>query len=64
MNWSVSSGSLPSGLHLTSTGTLAGTPTTPGPSTFTVSATDGVGDTSTEPFSVDVSPLDASATHQ
>ncbi len=62
VNWSVTGGSLPSGLHLTSAGTLTGTPTTPGSSTFTVSATDGDGDTSTELFSVAVSPLNATAT--
>jgi uncharacterized repeat protein (TIGR03803 family) len=39
--WSVSSGTLPNGLTLNSaTGTIAGTPTTPGTSTFTVTITD------------------------
>jgi hypothetical protein len=39
--WSVSSGSLPTGLALDSTtGTVSGTPTTPGASTFTLTATD------------------------
>ncbi|MFI5115777.1 MAG: beta strand repeat-containing protein [Terriglobales bacterium] len=43
--WSVSSGSLPNGLTLTSnsdgTGTISGTPTTLGPYTFTVQVADG-----------------------
>jgi hypothetical protein len=38
--WSITSGALPPGLMLTSTGSLSGTPTTAGPFTFTVTATD------------------------
>jgi hypothetical protein len=38
--WVVSSGTLPPGLTLTSLGTLAGTPTTPGAYSFTVAVTD------------------------
>jgi hypothetical protein len=38
--WSLASGSLPGGVTLSSAGVIAGTPTTYGPSTFTVKATD------------------------
>ena len=41
--FSVTSGSLPSGLSLTSSGVLSGTPTTAGTSTFLISVTDSVG---------------------
>ena len=41
--FSVISGALPAGLTLTAGGVLAGTPTTPGTSTFTIRATDGAG---------------------
>jgi hypothetical protein len=40
--WSLASGSLPAGLSLSSTGTISGTPTTAGSSSFTVRVTDGV----------------------
>jgi beta-glucanase (GH16 family) len=45
--WSLSSGSLPAGLSLSSTGTISGTPTATGTSTFTV----GVKDSSSTPQS-------------
>ncbi len=38
--FSVTSGSLPAGLTLSASGTVSGTPTTPGASTFTVTVTD------------------------
>ena len=41
--WSVTSGSLPNGLSLNSDGTITGTPTTEGTSTFTVKAENSVG---------------------
>lgn len=40
-SWKLSAGSLPSGLTLTSNGTITGTPTTQGVWTFTVLASDG-----------------------
>ena len=44
VNWSVLSGSLPAGLILnTSTGLFSGTPTTPGPYSFTIRVADSVG---------------------
>jgi hypothetical protein len=39
-NWSVSSGSLPAGLTLSTSGQISGTPTTAGTSSFTVKVTD------------------------
>ena len=39
-NWSVSSGSLPAGLTLSSAGRISGTPTTAGTSSFTVAVSD------------------------
>ncbi|HLJ47001.1 MAG TPA: putative Ig domain-containing protein [Bryobacteraceae bacterium] len=42
-SWSVSSGTLPDGLSLSSDGVLSGTPTTAGSSTFTIRVTDANG---------------------
>ena len=47
-NWSVTSGSLPDGLSLNSDGTITGTPTAEGTSTFTVKAENSVGSDSKE----------------
>jgi hypothetical protein len=58
-NWSLSSGSLPAGLTLNaSTGTISGTPTTAGTSTFTVKLTDSgsPAQTATQPLSILVAP--------
>jgi hypothetical protein len=56
--WSVSSGSLPAGLTLDSaTGTVSGTPTSPGSSTFTIQAADSSsapGATATATFTLNV----------
>ena len=46
--WSVVAGTLPSGMLLTSTGDLSGTPETGGSQTFTVQLTDGSGQTDTQ----------------
>jgi len=40
ITWSLTQGSLPSGLNLSGTGSITGSPTTAGTSSFTVSATD------------------------
>ena len=42
-NWTIASGALPAGLHLNSAGEIFGTPTTGGPSSFTVKVTDSSG---------------------
>src|SRR5262245_31559212 len=42
-SWSLASGSLPSGLSLSSSGTISGTPTQSGTFNFTVQARDSIG---------------------
>jgi large repetitive protein len=54
--WAVSSGSLPPGLNLTPTGTLAGTPTQTGAFTFNAQATDNTGGTAQAQISVSITP--------
>lgn len=54
-NWSIASGSLPSGVSLnTSTGAIAGTPTTTGTSNFTARVTDSVGGAATKALSITI----------
>lgn len=54
--WSVTSGALPAGLTLnTSTGAIAGTPTTAGTSTFTLQVADSASATDTQSLSITVS---------
>ena len=53
-SWSVTSGSLPAGLSLGSGGTISGTPTSAGTSTFTVQVSGG--GTATKSLSVTVNP--------
>lgn len=61
--WSVSAGALPTGLTLSSTGTLAGTPTATGLYSFTAQVKDSVGTTDTQVYSVNVaSPLTITTT--
>jgi hypothetical protein len=52
--FSRTSGTLPSGLTLLSTGTLSGTPTTPGVYSFQITASNGVGSPSVQNYSVQV----------
>ena len=53
--WSVADGTLPDGLSLDpTTGEVTGTPTTPGPSTFDLVATDGLGRAASQSESVTV----------
>jgi RHS repeat-associated protein len=52
--FAVSSGALPTGITLSTTGTLAGTPTTTGAFTFEIRATDASGCTATGNFTVTV----------
>jgi hypothetical protein len=50
--WSVTSGTLPTGLNLSSSGVISGTPTATGISTFTVLVANGAGATATQTFSI------------
>lgn len=51
-SWSLSSGSLPAGLSLSSTGVISGTPTSAGTATFSVKVTDAKGVTDTQVLSL------------
>ena len=53
-SFSLASGALPAGLSLASDGTIAGTPTTLGSSTFTVQVTDSLSATATRTFTVNI----------
>lgn len=58
--WSVSSGSLPTGLSLnTSTGRITGTPTTTGTAYFSVQVRDAAARTDLQPLSIEVDPAGA-----
>jgi hypothetical protein len=64
--WSVSSGTLPAGLSLDpDTGTISGTPTTAGPGTFTIEASDSAtptADTATRTYTMTVTAATATLT--
>jgi subtilisin family serine protease len=61
--WSITSGSLPAGLSLSTAGSITGTPTTTGTASFTVRATGADGGTSTRSTSIRVAaPLAISTT--
>lgn len=53
-SWSVTAGSLPAGLSLSSVGLLSGTPTTPGSHAFTVTATDAQSYTGSRAYTLTV----------
>jgi putative Ig domain-containing protein len=53
--WSLSAGSLPANLTLSSTGTISGTPTNTGTSNFTVKVTDALAQSATKALSIAVS---------
>ncbi|MBI2685966.1 MAG: putative Ig domain-containing protein [Acidobacteria bacterium] len=53
-NWSVSAGSLPAGLSLAAGGSISGTPTSAGTSSFTVRITDSAGTAATRALSITV----------
>jgi autotransporter-associated beta strand protein len=57
-----SSGTLPPGLVLSSTGVLSGSPTTAGSYAFTVTATDIYGDTGSQAYTVTINPAVSIAT--
>jgi Putative Ig domain len=52
--WARTSGSLPAGLTLSSTGEISGTPTSAGTSSFTVRATDATAQTDTQALSITI----------
>lgn len=52
--WSVSSGSPPPGINLSADGTLTGTPTATGTSSFTVKVTDANGQSATQATSITI----------
>lgn len=52
--WTLDSGTLPDGLTLQTTGVIDGTPTTPGLSSFVVKVTDDLGDTDTQPLTIQI----------
>ncbi len=53
--WAITSGALPAGLTLSSTGAISGTPTSQAPSFFTVQVTDSLGATASRSFSIGIS---------
>lgn len=55
-SYAVTSGTLPAGLVLTSAGTLAGTPTLAGTSTFTVTASDAAACTGSQSYNLLINP--------
>jgi hypothetical protein len=54
--WTLTSGALPPGLTLFSTGQIYGTPTSAGTFTFTTQVTDANGQTATQPWRLTISP--------
>jgi hypothetical protein len=58
--WSITTGSLPSGLTINATtGAITGTPSAAGPSAFTVTVTDADGQTTSESYTITVAPAPA-----
>lgn len=53
--WAISSGTLPAGLTLSSSGAISGTPTSAGTATFTVRATDSASKTGEMSYSISIS---------
>ncbi len=60
--FAVTGGALPAGLTLASSGALSGFPTTPGTTSFTVTATDANGSTGSATYSLTFSLCDSSST--
>lgn len=54
--WSKTSGSLPDGLSLSSSGTISGTPSKDGPFSFTVQVTDANSQTASKSLSIKINP--------
>lgn len=53
-SFAISSGTLPAGLVLSTTGVLSGTPTSAGPASFTVTATDSFGATGQQAYTINL----------
>jgi hypothetical protein len=56
VTWSVSAGALPTGVSLTQTGALVGTPQKPGHFSFTASASDSAGHSTSRAYTVTINP--------
>jgi hypothetical protein len=54
LKWHISSGSLPRGLQLSSSGTISGTPSTIGTFKFTVKVKDAKGHTAAKALSIEI----------
>jgi hypothetical protein len=54
--WSITAGTLPNGLTISSQGTISGTPTTAGTSNFTVRVTDNLSTLVSKTFSITIAP--------
>ena len=61
-SWTLTSGSLPSGLNLSSNGEISGTPTRAEQSTFTVEVKDAVGDSASAQLQLQVNAANAGVT--
>jgi uncharacterized protein (TIGR03437 family) len=59
-SWSVTSGALPNGLTLSSSGTIAGVPTSAGTANFTVQVSDSSAETASVVFSLTISAANSS----
>src|SRR5262249_12505442 len=55
VSWTILTGQLPPGLSLSSSGALLGTPSAAGSSTFTLQATDSLGNRASQSYSVSIS---------
>ena len=63
LSWSIIAGALPAGLNLDgATGIIAGTPTAPGTSSFTVRAADAAGQSATQSLSITITAVPPPAT--
>ena len=61
-NWSLASGVLPAGLSLATAGTISGTPTAPGTSSFTVQVKDNALTSATQQLAITINPASLSVT--
>ena len=56
ISWAVTAGALPAGLSLSASGSITGTPSAPGTSSFTVQVTDSAGAKATKALSIVIAP--------